>query len=63
MISFFKLRLWSSNEDAETPEMGLKASSVQCGSAHIGGAKTNQLDAGIGYNGCSTGSKPALESA
>jgi hypothetical protein len=45
MTSFFKLRLWSSEEDTETPEMGSPASGVQCGSAHIGGAKTIQQDA------------------
>jgi hypothetical protein len=45
MTSFFKLRLWSSEEDAETPEMGSPASAVQCGRVHIGGAKTIRLDA------------------
>jgi hypothetical protein len=43
MISFFKLRLWSSKEDAETLEMGSPASGVECESAHSGGAKTHRL--------------------
>jgi hypothetical protein len=50
MTSFFKFRFWSSEEDAETPEMGLKTSGFQCGSAHIGGAKTIRLDAERAYD-------------
>src|ERR1700740_598422 len=43
MTSPFRLRLWSFGEAPENLEMGPPASGVECGSAHIGGAKSNRL--------------------
>jgi hypothetical protein len=44
MTSPFGLRLWSFGEAPENPDMGLPASGVEGGSAHIGGAKSIRLD-------------------
>src|SRR5262245_11532375 len=38
------IRLWSFGEAPENLDMGSPASGVECGSAHIGGAKSIQLD-------------------
>src|SRR5690349_21102454 len=44
MTSPFRLRLWSFGEAPENLDMGLRESGVECGSAHIGGAKSIRLD-------------------
>jgi hypothetical protein len=41
----FRLRLWSFGEAPEIVEMGQPASGVECGGAHIGGAKSIRLEA------------------
>jgi hypothetical protein len=44
MISPFRLLVWSFGEAPENLDMGLPASGVECGSAHIGGAKSIRPD-------------------
>jgi hypothetical protein len=40
----FRLCLWSFGKNPESLEISLPASGVECGSAHIGGAKSIRLD-------------------